>query len=113
MKNYDEAFNLFTEDELEKSPYSAAKYAHLQGLTNNGRNVNMARKLIEYNILPRARKENRDLAYVLREAAILAIKDCDISSANRLLNEAEVLCDKMGTIHTKNKIIQIRQKIII
>lgn len=66
---------------------------------------------MEYNILPWARNENKDLAYVLREASELAIHDGDIPSANDFLVEGEKLCDRMGTLHTKNRIIQIRQHI--
>lgn len=112
LKKYDEAIKLFTEEDLEKSPYSAAKYVNLQGLTHKGKNVNKARKTMEDNILPWARNENRDIAYVLRGAALLSIMDGDIFSAKNFLNEAEDLCDKYGTIHTKKGIIQLRQTII-
>lgn len=107
---FDEALKL-CEPYWEDSTYSAAKYAHLLSQSSRKNGLNDSRKLMEDEIIPRARSENNSLSYVLNEASIIAIGDNDISSANKYLNESETICDKLGLLHTKKRISQIRKRI--
>lgn len=105
MGRYKEGLLLLEENsDWEKSPYSAAKYAHMLGHSKKTNCISTSRKLIEYEILPWARNENKNLPYVLREAGILAILDNDIYSANLYFTESEKICLSMGNIHTLNTI---------
>src|SRR6185437_4034360 len=71
----------------EESPYTGAKYAHLLGFSSSSK-IDEARVIIEGNILKLARTQNKDVAYVLKEAAILAVRNKDNGSALKFIYEA-------------------------
>lgn len=104
---YNEALKLIEKD-WDNSTYSAAKYAHLIGFSSQRNSLDIARSLLEETILPKARDEEKYLAYVLRESAIIAIKDNDLDAANNYLNESEYICQEMGMLHIKKSILNIR-----
>ncbi|GAB2971668.1 hypothetical protein GCM10027049_01560 [Mucilaginibacter puniceus] len=109
MGEFEYAFNLLQRDsDWEKSPYSAAKYTFLKGVSGNKCYLNQSRDTMEKHILPWAKDKNKSVAYVLREAAMLAIEDSDMQSALRFLNEASDISESLGSTHTLIMINKIR-----
>ena len=112
MGHYNEALKLI-EPDWDITPYSAAKYTYLLARSTRPKGINDAMKLMEDQILPRARTENKNLSYVLNIASELSILDNDYNSAVKFLNESEKICYDLGTLHTKRRILQIHERIPI
>ena len=51
------------------------------------------------------------LAYVLNIASEISILDNDYNSAMKFLDEPEKICCDLGILHTKKRILQIRERI--
>lgn len=105
---YEEA-RILLENDWEQSPYSGAKYAHALSFSPGRNSISKARNMIHDHILPDARLKGSSVEYVLRQAAVLAIRDMDFISAKKFLDEAETIAVNLGALHALLNVEQIRR----
>lgn len=86
------------------SPYALSKYAVSMAVSGGSAELSLASDILFDQTLSLARETDRDLAYTLKWAAILALRQNERTRARAFIDEGTKECIRIGNLHTLSDI---------